>query len=265
MDIGWISRSRIRKNSDLNDSFWNATRADTFGIRPHFYGLHEARIVRRLQSKPKDSRKVSIPHELRDSLLDVFELIQQAKNDPDINLDYDDAIQVGAVCGGRYGKKPRVYVLTYFPQGDAERGRWFLTFDLTEIEDINDGHLTELMLHCCTSSDCRCKFREPDDHCFHCDYAEDPNYGTFAFPDAAFKLSERGIARLSEDSAKEDVVSELGAPDGFGGGIEIPPLGYVWPWIIYHRPDCQLRFEFNQDSTRIRCITVMEKDWGPGT
>lgn len=207
---------------------------------------------------------MSIPQELRDSLHDVFELIQQAKNDPSINLDYDDAIQVGAVCGGRYGKKPRVYVLTYFPEGDAERGRWFLTFDQTEIEDINDGHLTELMLYCCTSLDCRSKFREPDDHCFHCDYAEDPNYGTFAFPNATFKLTERGIARLSEDSAKEDVVSELGDPDEFGGGVKIPTLGYVWPWIKYHRPDCQLRFEFNKDNTRIRCITIMEKDWVPG-
>ena len=64
-----------------------------------------------------------ISAELRDSLHEVFELIQQAKHDPDIVLDYDDAIQVGAVCGGRYGEKPRPYVLTYFPEGEGKLSR----------------------------------------------------------------------------------------------------------------------------------------------
>jgi hypothetical protein len=45
-----------------------------------------------LQLKPKDRRKVPIPAELRESLREVFELIQQAKYDPDIVLDYDDAL-----------------------------------------------------------------------------------------------------------------------------------------------------------------------------
>src|SRR5437879_1131098 len=103
--------------------------------------------MRRLQPKPKDRRKVAIPAELQDSLQKVFELIQQAKNDPDIVLDYDDAIQVGAVCGGRYGKEPRPYVLTYYPEGDAERGRWLLTLHRTEIEDIGDGRMAEITMY----------------------------------------------------------------------------------------------------------------------
>ena len=114
-----------------------------------------------------------IPAELRDSLREVFELIRQAKTDPDIVLDFDDAIQVGAVCGGRYGKKPRPYVLTYYPEGDTERGRWFLTLHRAEIEDIGDGLMTEITMHCRTSVDCRCKFREADEHCFYCDYVEE--------------------------------------------------------------------------------------------
>lgn len=129
--------------------------------------------MRRLQPKPKERRKVPIPAELRDSLREVFALIQQAKIDPDIRLDFDDAIQVGAVCGGRHGKKSRPYVLTYYPQGDTERRRWFLTLHRTEIEDIGDGHLTELTMYCCTSVDCRCKFRETDEYCFYCDYVEE--------------------------------------------------------------------------------------------
>ncbi len=129
-----------------------------------------------------------IPAELRESLREVVELIQRARSDPNMVLDHDDAIQVGAVCGGRYGKKPRPYVLTYYPEGDIERGRWFLTLHRTEIEDISDGKMAEVALYCCTSPECRCKFREAADHCFYCDYADDPNYGTFAFPEAESKL-----------------------------------------------------------------------------
>jgi hypothetical protein len=129
--------------------------------------------MRRLQPKPKDRRKAPIPAELRDSLREVFELIQRAKNDPDIVLNFDDAIQVGAICGGRYGKKPRSYVLTFRPKGDTEKGRWFLTLHRTEIEDIGDGCMTEITMYCCTSPDCRCKFREADERCFYCDYVDD--------------------------------------------------------------------------------------------
>src|SRR5215475_434975 len=98
-------------------------------------------MARRLETRVKDRRKVPIPSELRESLREVFELIQEAKRDPDINLDFGDAIQVGAVCGGRYGKKARPYVLTYFPEGDADKGRWFLTLHRTEVEDIGDGRM----------------------------------------------------------------------------------------------------------------------------
>jgi hypothetical protein len=130
-------------------------------------------MARRLQAKSKDRRKVTIPSELRDSLREVHELIQEAKDDPDIRLDFDDAIQIGAVCGGRYGEKRRPYVLTYYPEGDSERGKWFLTLHHTDIEDIADGRMTEITMSCCQSTDCRCKFREPEEHCFYCDYVDD--------------------------------------------------------------------------------------------
>jgi hypothetical protein len=136
-------------------------------------------MARQFQPKPKERRKVPIPAELRESMHEVVELIQQAKHDPDIALDYDDAIQVGALCGGRYGKKPRPYVLTYFPEGDGKRGRWYLTLHRTEIEDIGDGHMTEIAMFCCTSPDCRCKFREEKETCFFCDYEDDEEIQKF--------------------------------------------------------------------------------------
>jgi len=207
---------------------------------------------------------VPIPGDLRDSLREVFELIQQARHNPDINLDYDDAIQIGAVCGGRCGTEHRPFVLTYYPEGDADKGRWFLTLHRTEIEDIGDGRMTEMTLYCCTSPECRCKFREVGEHCFHCDYADDPNYGAFVFPEAEARLVQRGVAGVSEASSRDSVIAILGPPDASGGGIKHPPLGYIWPWISYRRVDCQLRFEFSKGGHRIRSVTVMEKDWEPG-
>jgi len=221
-------------------------------------------LMRVSQPRPKDRRAVPIPADLREGLREVFELIQRSENDPDINLDYGDAIQVGAVCGGRYGKKLRPYVLTYYPEGDRERGRWFLAMHETEIEDIADGHMTEMTLYCCTSADCRCKFREPDEKCFYCDYVDDPNYGTFVFPEATARLVGRGIAALSERSTRDEVITVLGPPDGRGGGVKHPVLGYVEPWVNYRRADCQLRFAFNKTGKRIKSITIMEKDWKPG-
>ncbi len=128
--------------------------------------------MRKFQPREKERRKVPVPPELRESLREAHELIHQAKYDPDIAMDFDDAIQVGAVCGGMYSKKQRPFVLTYFPEGDAERGRWFLTLHHTEVEDIGDGRMTEIAMYCCTGRDCRCKFREADVHCFYCDYTE---------------------------------------------------------------------------------------------
>lgn len=66
-------------------------------------------------------------------------------------------------------------------------------------------------MYCCASPERGCMFREPDDHCFDCDYADDPNYGTFTFPEAAAKLAERGVTGLSENSMQEDVIGVVGA------------------------------------------------------
>ncbi len=68
--------------------------------------------MRRLQPRPKECLRVPVPDELRAALREVFKLIEEAKTDRDIELGFDDAIQVGPVCGGRVGKRPRPYVLT---------------------------------------------------------------------------------------------------------------------------------------------------------
>jgi hypothetical protein len=129
--------------------------------------------MRKLRPISKNAVTVDIPNELRESLREVFEVIQQTESDPDRSLGHDDAIQVGAVCGGKYGTKQRPYVLTYYPAGDRKRGRWFLTLHATEIEDIGDGIITAITMYCCVSPDFGSKFREPEKHCFYCDYLDE--------------------------------------------------------------------------------------------
>jgi hypothetical protein len=216
----------------------------------------------RLQPKPKGRRKVPIPAELRDAMRQVLDLIDQARREPDIHLDYGDAIQIGPLCGGRYQKKPGRYELNHHPQGDRAKGWWRLDVHRCDIEDIAECRLAEITMYCCTAPDCGAMFNRADGHC-RCDYIKDPDYGTFDFPEAAEKLKQRGVASVTATSTREDVVAALGPPDKAGGDITDQVLGYIWPWIRYHRDDCQLRFEFDGEQ-RIRNITVLEKDWEPG-
>jgi hypothetical protein len=135
--------------------------------------------MRRKVVKPKDRRKVRIPDELRDSMREVYDYIREAKRNGEPPIDYDDAIQIGAVCGGRVGTKLRPFVFTFYPADDKRHGRWYLTLHRTEIEDIGDGRMTEIMMYCCATPDCRMKFRESDETCFFCDYEDDAETQAF--------------------------------------------------------------------------------------
>src|SRR5262249_21170702 len=160
------------------------------------------------------------------------------KRDPHVNLDFDDAIQVTRLCGGRYQKKPGRFRFTWYPEHDKGAGRCYLDLFEFEIEDIADGRLVELPLYCCVSPECRAMFTTPDGHC-DCDYVDDPNFGTFEFPAATELLIRWGVAGISERSSKDDVLAALGPPDKTGGDLKTS-LGYLGPWIKYHRNDCQM-------------------------
>jgi len=109
-----------------------------------------------LEPKPKDHRQVPIQADLRESLRETFDLIQQAERDPDIMLDHGDAIQVG-----------RVRRTVWQAIASLCADLLSLTLDHTEIEGTGDGRIEQIRLRRCTSPDCRCKFREPNDHCFY--------------------------------------------------------------------------------------------------
>ena len=48
-----------------------------------------------------------------------------------------------------------------------------------------------------------------------------------------------------------------------GAGEKHPSFGFIWPWIKYFRPECQLRFEFFK-SGKIRKVSTLEPNWQPG-
>jgi hypothetical protein len=129
--------------------------------------------MRKLEPKEKERRRVAIPEEMRDAFVEVFQRIEQAKRDPDINISYDDAIQFSGLCGGRSRKSKRPFGFTWHPPGLNKRSRWYLALHRLEIEDIADGRMIDILMYCCTSPDCQMKFREPDEHCFYCDYIDD--------------------------------------------------------------------------------------------
>jgi hypothetical protein len=112
--------------------------------------------------------KVPIPEELRASLREVHEIIRAARHDPDIHLDFDDAIQVERICGGRCAVDRKRFDLTYYPSG-FPNCRWHLRLHKLEIEDISDGVMAEITLWSCTSPGCDCKSRQAADRCPHCD------------------------------------------------------------------------------------------------
>lgn len=159
---------------------------------------YPAEAMRRPRVQPKDHRLVPIPDDLGDAMREVHQLLQDAENDPDIAVDYDDAIQVHGLCGGRHRKGKRPFGFTYYPRNNDERGRWYLTLHRLEIEDIADGVMTEIQMYCCTSPDCRMKFREPDETCFYCDYYDD---GIAPTPKGLPKSAEE-LARAAAADAK---------------------------------------------------------------
>jgi hypothetical protein len=125
-----------------------------------------------LDPKPKHRGKVSIPEELREAMREAHALIRAARHDPDISLDFDDAIQCDHLCGGRSPKDRKRFNLTYYPS-DRPMCRWDLKLHQLEVEDIADGVMREITLWSCTTPGCHCKFREEGDLCSHCDWADD--------------------------------------------------------------------------------------------
>ena len=96
----------------------------------------------RPQPKEKERRRVEIPVKLRDAIREAHVQITESQRDPDVRVDYDDAIQCGCLIGGRIGTRKRPFEFTYYPDGDCQaKSGWHLALHPLEIEDIADGML----------------------------------------------------------------------------------------------------------------------------
>lgn len=219
--------------------------------------------MRRCQPRPKRQELTPIPDALRESLRDAWYFIRESETDPTIQVDYDDAIQITNLCGGRTGEGKRPFEFTYYHQDEnGTTSNWYLALHSLEIEDIADGVLTSIKLYVCETPVCGHKSSDPNDTC-ECDYIDDPHFGNIPFPAASATLAQLGIDGITADSNKVEVIRVLGKPSESGGGVKHSSLGYISPWIKYHRPDCQLHFEFGKTG-KVHQITVMEPDWEPG-
>jgi len=64
---------------------------------------------------------VPIPEELCEAMREVREMLRDAERDPDVRIDYGDAIQTERVCGGRYRGGKRPFDFVYLPAGARRR------------------------------------------------------------------------------------------------------------------------------------------------
>ena len=111
---------------------------------------------------------IEIPYELQISMQEIFQFLEDSKNDPDQYIDFDDAIQTENVSGGKIGDKKRPYHFTYYDGGKSAGRIWELQLHQTEIEDIGDRVMTEIRLYCCENNSCGYKTREERDRCILC-------------------------------------------------------------------------------------------------
>jgi hypothetical protein len=92
-------------------------------------------------ARPRVERKlvemrVEVTEELRTDMLDVCEYIDDVADETDVNIDFDDAIQIGSLCGGRINRKQDLYLFSYhLNNGDI----WQFRVKRTMLEAIAYG------------------------------------------------------------------------------------------------------------------------------
>jgi hypothetical protein len=84
---------------------------------------------------------VVVTPELRSDMRDVCEYLDDVADDPDENVDYDDAIQIGSLCGGRLDRRRDIYLFSYhLDNGDV----WSFKVPRTVLDGIADGSIDKL-------------------------------------------------------------------------------------------------------------------------
>ena len=151
-----LSRERIAKDSSFVDAEFAflAIKAffETKPISEHVdfrNGTPDDEIVvfpTSIIARPRVDRtlvemQVDVTDELRNDMQEVCEYIDKVADDPDENIDFDDSIQIGSLCGGRINRKQDLYLFSYhLDNGDV----WQFRVKRTVLEAIADGGLQTL-------------------------------------------------------------------------------------------------------------------------
>ncbi len=119
--------------------------------------------------KPKVARELPIPKDMHEAFAEACEFMSEMEQEPDIELDYGDAIQADGLVGGPVAPDSDEFLFTFYPDGDECRGRWHLRLTRDDMEDIAEGVVTTWPVFVCESDDCRYKWARADERCMRCD------------------------------------------------------------------------------------------------
>lgn len=85
--------------------------------------------------------QVDVTSELQADMRQVCEYLDEVANDPDENIDFDDAIQIGSLCGGRLDRRRGIFLFSYHHKnGDV----WSFKVPRTILDGIADGSMVKL-------------------------------------------------------------------------------------------------------------------------
>jgi hypothetical protein len=198
-------------------------------------------------------RSVEVPPTLAADMHEVCTYVDGVAGDPDVSIDFDDAIQIGDLCGGRT-KKAEQFEFSYYP-GTGET--WLLELGRQQMDDIASGKLAHLTIEVLTSTPA------PGDVTVLEQERHPWNLPDLPLEEACEKLHALEICDIEPTATRDEVVQCLGEPTHTGGATHDSLLGYTHPWVKYHLPQCQLRFEF-EDAGELRSIMFLPPDWEPG-
>lgn len=95
---------------------------------------------KRVERKLVEMRIVVTP-ELQSDMRDVCKYLDEVADDPDENIDYGDAVQIGSLCGGRLDRRRDIYLFSYhLDNGDV----WSFKVPRTVLDGIGDGSINKL-------------------------------------------------------------------------------------------------------------------------
>src|SRR5262249_9568376 len=111
-----------------------------------------------------------IPGGFREFMAEVEQMIRTGADE--VRIESDDLIQGDRVYGGLSDAASSVFKFTYFPS-KGTRPKWQISLSSEQVAQIASDQLSTIDLFACADTSCGCRFSDPADTCFWCDWRED--------------------------------------------------------------------------------------------